>query len=124
MKNLITLCFLALLSSLATADGLLTEYRIPSSDLVTFSASGAVARLCANCEPVKVDSTGETTLFEMNQQIDLKRATELYVSPQYAYVSLHIYSVQGDLKLFALRFGPFIENGGRADNNSTEESLK
>ena len=120
-KYLIAFCFLStLISHSSAADSILKEYRIPASALSAFSSAGVTARLCNQCDFIRIESTHETALFERSSEIGLKKATELYVSPKHPYVSLYVYENQGKHKLFALRFGSFIEN----QNNEKISNIK
>lgn len=89
------------------------EYPISPSDLITFSSNQVKARLCSNCEISTVKVAGNTQFFEQNTPIDLKRATELYVSPKYKRVSLHINNQTKTMLI--IRFGEFIENSDPAE---------
>lgn len=112
MTKLLIPALFAVLPSAVLAAASSHEYQIPSSDLLTFSGSQIQARLCSGCDTATITVKSDSAFFERNNSIDLSRATELYVSPQYRFVSLHVRSEGGKNSLLLVRFGPFDEGNG------------
>lgn len=54
-------------------------YYIPGTDLVTFSRSALTARLCDDCATERFSVDADTLFQERQSNIDLSRATELYL---------------------------------------------
>lgn len=111
IKLFIPLLF-AVLPSAVLAGASSHEYQIPASDLLTFSGSQIKARLCSGCDATAITVKPDSGFYEKNNSIDLSRATELYVSPQYRFVSLHVRTERGANTLLFVRFGPFDEGNG------------
>lgn len=70
--------------------GRFAEYHITPYDLVTFSREAAQVRLCTDCaiSPLSIDS--DSGLFERQSEINLKRATELYLSKPYSIIFIGV----------------------------------
>lgn len=116
MKKLLFLTLLTLCSTIVSAASMLIqEYPITPKDLITFSASQIQVRLCTSCGVSVIQLTPDSEYYEQNSKISLQRATELYVSPAYDRISLHINN-QTKTLLF-IRFGEFIENPGNDSND-------
>lgn len=83
------------------------EYQLPKVDVLTFSGVGVSARLCPACKVTDLKVTPRTRLHKRNQTINLKQATELFVSNPFSYITLQIRRT--DMSVIALSFGGFDE---------------
>ena len=79
------------------------EYHIAATDLVTFSRSGATVRICSECEPKFYTFASDFQMFEMEETIDVKRATELFVRKTYEQIYVAIDRKNDTARYF--RFG-------------------
>ena len=79
------------------------EYHISATDLVTFSRSGATLRICSECEPKFFTFASDFQMFEMEETIDVKRATELFVRKTYEQIYVAIDRKNDTARYF--RFG-------------------
>lgn len=99
--------FLVLTSSVSHSETAnlrrVAEYHISATDLVTFSRSGATVRVCSECEPKFYTFASDFQMFEMEETIDVKRATELFVRKTYEQIYIAIDRKNDTARYF--RFG-------------------
>lgn len=91
MKILISL-FLALTISSANvwADNLLSYIEMPvnSQQLLAFSSQGVEFKECSTCPITKLKPNSKVAFYEHNTPIDIKQATELFVSKKHNSISI------------------------------------
>ncbi|WP_221801627.1 hypothetical protein [Oceanobacter mangrovi] len=80
------------ISASCHADALMNnaEYHISVANLQTFSGSAVVARLCDSCEAQTFTLTSNTRLLEYERDIDLQRASELYLRKNMSVIFLGV----------------------------------
>lgn len=107
---------LCLLASLAMASyclaeeesptlGGFAEYHINATDLVAFSGGMTQARLCEDCSITALKLSRHNEFFDQDTPIDLKRATELYLSHPYPVIYLGVDRQQKEVTY--IRFGGY-----------------
>ena len=75
--------------------------------LITFSSQGIQFKACNTCETTKLKPTHHVVYYEHNNPIDLKRATELFVTKKYNLTS--IFHNRHTLFYDQVVFGGFLE---------------
>ncbi|MGB1090919.1 MAG: hypothetical protein ACPGYX_02255 [Oceanobacter sp.] len=82
------------------------EHHILPQWLITFSSEGVTAKLCEDCSITTWKSVGHTEWKEYTENVDLQRATELYVSKhQFEVIYLGLDQQEG--RLDYIDFGGF-----------------
>lgn len=85
--------------------GRFAEYHIKPNDMLTFSNSGAKVRLCDDCPVATLTLAADIALYEQESIIDIKRATELYLSPAYNVIFIGV--DRQEKQITDIRFGGF-----------------
>ena len=91
MKILISLFFALIVgSSNAWADNLLPYIEMPvsSQHLLAFSSQGIEFKECSTCLVTKLKPNSKVAFYEQNTPIDIKQATELFVSKKHNSISI------------------------------------
>lgn len=91
MKHLSLAFLFSLLGLLpAQADTLLNYIEMPieARNLLTFSGQGLSFKTCEQCEVIRLTPASQVQFLEFGRPIDLKRATEVFVSKQSERVSI------------------------------------
>src|SRR5690554_2844024 len=91
MKILLSLFFaLTVGSSNTWADNLLSYIEMPVSKqhLLAFSSQGIEFKECNTCPTIKLRPKSKVAFYEHNTPIDIKQATELFVSKKHDTVSI------------------------------------
>lgn len=83
------------------------EYQIEPKNLLIFSSSVIKVKTCSKCETINFKVTPKTKYYHFGQEIDLSKATELYLRKNYSRVSLH--TPGEDTELLFMVFGIFPE---------------
>lgn len=91
MKTLILMfSLLTIGSSSAWADNLLPYIEMPieSTNLLAFSSQGIEFKECNTCPTIKLKPQTRVGFYEHNNPIDIKQATELFVSKKHNSISI------------------------------------
>lgn len=107
-----TFIFFSMLAAFATntwAESLLPyiELQVDRNNLIAFSSQGIQFKACETCEITKLTPAAGVAYYEHNSPIDIKQATELYVSKTHDFTS--VFYDRLTLKYDQVVFGGFIE---------------
>lgn len=110
MKILISLFLAFTISSVNVwADNLLSYIEMPvsSQHLLAFSSQGLKFKECSACEVVSLKPNSKVAYYEHNSPVDIKQATELFVSKKHNSISI-FYNRKTNI-YDKIVFGGFIE---------------
>lgn len=91
MKIFVSLFFALTISSVNVwADNLLSYIEMPvsSQHLLAFSSQGLKFKECSACEVVSLKPNSKVAYYEHNSPVDIKQATELFVSKKHNSISI------------------------------------